>query len=68
MSVMSGVLGRSYGAATMAGQEECGGRVNPALECDDDLPVAEARRRFQQNPRQQGHDQESLAALASRTN
>ncbi|XP_036672595.2 high-affinity choline transporter 1 [Drosophila suzukii] len=44
LSVMAGPLARSYGAATMAGKDERNGRINPALESDDDLPVAEARR------------------------
>ncbi|EDV48573.1 high-affinity choline transporter 1 [Drosophila erecta] len=44
LSVMAGPMARSYGAATMAGKDERNGRINPALESDDDLPVAEARR------------------------
>lgn len=45
MSVMnSAPLAKSYGAATMAGKDEKHGRINPALEADDDLPVAEAQR------------------------
>lgn len=47
MSVMAGAMGRMYGAATMVGKDEMNGRVNPALEPDDDLPVAEAQRQNQ---------------------
>lgn len=50
---MAGPLGRSYGAATMAGKDERNGRINPALETDDDLPVAEARRLNQQTAQEQ---------------
>ncbi|XP_005184773.1 high-affinity choline transporter 1 [Musca domestica] len=53
LSVMAGPLGRSYGAATMAGKDERNGRINPALETDDDLPVAEARRLNQQTAQEQ---------------
>lgn len=42
---MSGPMNRMYGAATMAGKDESDGRINPAMEPDDDLPVAEAQRR-----------------------
>lgn len=42
---MSGPMNRMYGAATMAGINESEGRINPAMEPDDDLPVAEAQRR-----------------------
>ncbi|KAG8252645.1 hypothetical protein J6590_053177 [Homalodisca vitripennis] len=49
MSVMtSGAGGRGYGAATMVGKDEMNGRVNPALETDDDDPaldLAELKRR-----------------------
>lgn len=38
-------MNRMYGAATMVGQDESEGRINPAMEPDDDLPVAEAQRR-----------------------
>lgn len=41
---MAGPLARSYGAATMVGADERNGRINPALETDDDLPVSEAQR------------------------
>lgn len=44
MSVMAGPMGRMYGAATMAGKDEMNGRINPAMEPDDDLPIAEAQR------------------------
>lgn len=50
---MAGPLGRSYGAATMAGKDERNGRINPALETDDDLPVAEAKRLNQQTAQEQ---------------
>lgn len=53
LSVMAGPLARSYGAATMAGKDERNGRINPALESDDDLPVAEARRMNQQTAQAQ---------------
>ncbi|BFF92803.1 high-affinity choline transporter 1 [Drosophila madeirensis] len=53
LSVMAGPLARSYGAATMAGKDERNGRINPALESDDDLPVAEARRLNQQTAQAQ---------------
>lgn len=42
---MSGPMNRMYGAATMVGPDEASGRINPALELDDELPVAEAQRR-----------------------
>lgn len=49
MSVMtSGAMGRLYGAATLVGKDEMNGRINPALETDDDDPaldLAEMRRR-----------------------
>ncbi|KAK7790627.1 hypothetical protein R5R35_005091 [Gryllus longicercus] len=42
MSVMSsGQIGRVYGAATMVGKDEMNGRINPALEPDDDMDPAE---------------------------
>lgn len=41
---MAGPMAKMYGAATMAGKDEMNGRINPALEPDDDLPVAEAQR------------------------
>ncbi|XP_016985161.1 high-affinity choline transporter 1 [Drosophila rhopaloa] len=53
LSVMAGPLARSYGAATMAGKDERNGRINPALESDDDLPVAEARRMNQETAQAQ---------------
>ncbi|KAH8402780.1 hypothetical protein KR215_010343 [Drosophila sulfurigaster] len=53
LSVMAGPLARSYGAATMAGKDERNGRINPALESDDDLPVAEAKRMNQQTAQAQ---------------
>lgn len=51
---MAGPLARSYGAATMAGKDERNGRINPALETDDDdLPINEARRLNQQTAQEQ---------------
>lgn len=41
-------MNKIYGAATMVGKDERNGRINPALEADDDLPVAEAQRQIQQ--------------------
>lgn len=45
MSVMTtGAIGKMYGAATtLVGKDEMNGRVNPALEADDDLPDEECR-------------------------
>ena len=48
MSVMAGAMSKMYGAATMAGKDERNGRINPALEADDDLPVMEAQRQIQE--------------------
>lgn len=45
---MGGAMNKIYGAATMVGKDERNGRINPALEADDDLPVAEAQREIQQ--------------------
>lgn len=42
---MSGPMARMYGAATMVGKDEMNGRINPAMEPDDDLPIVEAQRR-----------------------
>ncbi|KAI8130248.1 High-affinity choline transporter 1 [Lucilia cuprina] len=54
LSVMAGPLARSYGAATMAGKDERNGRINPALETDDDdLPINEAKRLNQQTAQEQ---------------
>lgn len=51
---MAGPLARSYGAATMAGKDERNGRINPALETDDDdLPINEAKRLNQQTAQEQ---------------
>lgn len=44
MSVMAGSMAKMYGAATMVGKDEMNGRINPALEADDDLPIADAQR------------------------
>lgn len=42
MSVMtSGAMGKLYGTATLVGKDERNGRVNPALEADDDIPAGE---------------------------
>uniref|UniRef100_A0A182N4P0 High-affinity choline transporter 1 n=1 Tax=Anopheles dirus TaxID=7168 RepID=A0A182N4P0_9DIPT len=49
LSVMAGGMTRMYGAATMVGKDERNGRINPALEPDDDLPVVEAQRQMQQS-------------------
>ncbi|CAD7090438.1 unnamed protein product [Hermetia illucens] len=46
MSMMGGQMGRNY-AATMVGKDERNGRINPALEPDDDLPVVEAQKNLQ---------------------
>lgn len=35
---MAGAMNRMYGAATMVGKDERNGRINPALEADDDVP------------------------------
>ncbi|XP_070509209.1 high-affinity choline transporter 1 [Chironomus tepperi] len=48
MSVMAGAMSKMYGAATMVGKDERNGRINPALEADDDLPAMEAQRQMQQ--------------------
>lgn len=45
---MAGTMSRMYGAATMVGKDERNGRINPALEADDDLPAMEAQRQMQQ--------------------
>lgn len=45
MSVLaSGMMGKMYGAATMVGKDEMNGRINPALEADDDIPSEEVER------------------------
>lgn len=44
---MSGPMAKIYGAATMAGKDEMNGRINPALEADDDMPVGEIERNRQ---------------------
>lgn len=44
LSVMAGPMGRMYGAATMVGKDEMNGRINPALEPDEDLPIVEAQK------------------------
>jgi hypothetical protein len=45
---MAGAMNKMYGAATMVGKDERNGRINPALEPDDDLPAVEAQRQMQQ--------------------
>lgn len=45
---MAGPMNKMYGAATMVGKDERNGRINPALEADDDLPAMEAQRQMQQ--------------------
>ncbi|XP_031618007.1 high-affinity choline transporter 1 [Contarinia nasturtii] len=44
LHVMAGPMAKIYGAATMVGKDEMNGRINPAMEIDDDLPAAEAER------------------------
>lgn len=44
LHVMAGPMAKIYGAATMAGKDEMNGRINPAMEIDDDLPAGEAER------------------------
>lgn len=46
--MMAGAMNKMYGAATMVGKDERNGRINPALEPDDDLPAVEAQRQMQQ--------------------
>lgn len=41
---MAGPMGRMYGAATMVGKDEMNGRINPALEPDEELPIVEAQK------------------------
>jgi high affinity choline transporter 7 len=43
MSVMMSAM-RQYGAATMVGKDEMNGRINPALEPDDDMDMAEVEK------------------------
>lgn len=46
MSVMTGPMQKMYGAAAMVGKDEMNGRINPAMEEDeDDLPIIEAQRK-----------------------
>lgn len=45
LSVMaSGAMGKLYGAATLVGKDERNGRINPALEADDDIPTSEVEK------------------------
>lgn len=37
-------MAKMYGAATMVGKDEMNGRINPAMELDDDLPIVEAQK------------------------
>lgn len=48
LSVIAGAMSKMYGAATMVGKDERNGRINPALEPDDDLPAMEAQKQMQQ--------------------
>jgi high affinity choline transporter 7 len=43
MAVMTSAM-RQYGAATMVGKDEMNGRINPALEPDDDMDIAEVEK------------------------
>jgi high affinity choline transporter 7 len=43
MAVMTSAM-RQYGAATMVGKDEMNGRINPALEPDDDMDLAEVEK------------------------
>lgn len=45
MSVMTGPMQRMYGAATLVGKDEMNGRINPAMEDDEELPIIEAQRK-----------------------
>lgn len=45
MSVMTGPMQRMYGAATLVGKDEMNGRINPAMEVDEELPIIEAQRK-----------------------
>ncbi|XP_048524061.1 high-affinity choline transporter 1 [Dendroctonus ponderosae] len=40
----SGTMGKMYGAATLVGKDERNGRINPALEADDDISASEVDR------------------------
>lgn len=70
MSVMTGPMQRMYGAATMVGKDEMNGRINPAMEPDEDLPIIESQRkksmqRAAKNPfRPEGVEQEGLATAS----
>lgn len=54
MTLSGAPMAKMYGAATMVGKDERNGRINPALEADDDLPVAEARHQIQQHIKNTG--------------
>lgn len=49
MTLSGAPMAKMYGAATMVGKDERNGRINPALEADDDLPVAEAKQQIQRH-------------------
>lgn len=40
----SGAMGKLYGTSTLVGKDERNGRVNPALEADDDIPAGEVEK------------------------
>lgn len=42
---MTGPMQRMYGAATLVGKDEMNGRINPAMEVDEDLPIVESQRK-----------------------
>lgn len=50
MAVMTSAM-RQYGAATMVGKDEMNGRINPALEPDDDMDMAEVEKTRGVRPR-----------------
>uniref|UniRef100_A0A336MDH6 CSON000055 protein n=1 Tax=Culicoides sonorensis TaxID=179676 RepID=A0A336MDH6_CULSO len=54
MTLSGAPMAKMYGAATMVGKDERNGRINPALEADDDLPVAEARQQIHKHIQQGG--------------
>jgi len=65
LSVMTGApMAKMYGAATMVGKDERNGRINPALEADDDLPVAEAKQQIHRHI-QSGGGGAAIGALPS---
>lgn len=65
LSVMAGApIAKMYGAATMVGKDERNGRINPALEADDDLPVAEARKQIHRHI-QSGGNAAAISGISS---